>query len=58
MKEYTFLAKVVGGGKITIPLEVRNALGIIDGKRIEATVRLIEEGLEMVEMISHARNAV
>jgi len=43
MKEYTLLAKVVGGGKITIPLEVRNALGIEDGKRIEATVRLIEE---------------
>jgi len=43
LTEYTFLAKVVGGGKITIPLEVRNALGIEDGKRVEATVKLIED---------------
>ena len=42
-KEYTFIAKVVGGGKITIPLEVRGVLGIKDGKRVEATVKLIDE---------------
>ena len=43
LKEYTFLAKVVGGGKITIPLEVRSALGIEDGNRIEATVKIIDD---------------
>jgi len=43
IKEYKFIARVVGGGKITIPLEVRYILGIVDGKRVEATVKLIEE---------------
>jgi bifunctional DNA-binding transcriptional regulator/antitoxin component of YhaV-PrlF toxin-antitoxin module len=42
-KEYTFLATVVGGGKITIPLEVRKLLKIDDDMQIEATVRLIEK---------------
>jgi len=45
-KEYTFIAKVVGGGKITIPLEVRGVLGIKDGKRVEATVKLIDEDVK------------
>ena len=43
LKEYTFLATVVGGGKITIPLEVRKILKIEDGTQVEATVRLIKE---------------
>lgn len=52
MKEYTFVARVVGGGKITIPLEVRNLLKIKDGSIVESTVRLMEEGDENIQKSS------
>jgi len=42
LKEYTFIARVVGGGKVTIPLEVRRVLGIDDGESVEVTVKLLD----------------
>jgi bifunctional DNA-binding transcriptional regulator/antitoxin component of YhaV-PrlF toxin-antitoxin module len=41
IKEYKFIAKVVGGGKVTIPLEVRNVMGISDGMHVEMLVKIV-----------------
>ena len=42
MKEYTTIAKVFSGGKVTVPKPVREALRLRDGDLVEITIKLIE----------------
>ena len=41
MRTYTALVKIFANGKITIPKEVREVLGLEDGEIIEVTVSKI-----------------
>ena len=43
-KEERFLAKITVGGRITIPLEVREKLGLRRGDMVRATVKKEAEG--------------
>jgi len=38
----SFIARVARGGKITIPIEIRELLGIERGNKVEATVKKAE----------------
>jgi hypothetical protein len=40
-KEYTFVAKVLGNGKTTIPREIRDVMKIEEGKYVELTIRQV-----------------
>jgi len=46
--EEVFVARVVGGGKVTIPLRVRDLLGIRDGDYVR---------LSLVEVVKRSRKA-
>lgn len=41
-KQYKIIARVVGNGKITIPLEVRQYMNIKDGDYIEAIITKLD----------------
>lgn len=41
-KQYKIIAKVVGNGKITIPLEVRKYMDINDGDYVEAIITKLD----------------
>jgi bifunctional DNA-binding transcriptional regulator/antitoxin component of YhaV-PrlF toxin-antitoxin module len=44
MKEYPALVRLIAHGKVTIPIQIRAALGIGDGDLIEIRVARIEKG--------------
>jgi bifunctional DNA-binding transcriptional regulator/antitoxin component of YhaV-PrlF toxin-antitoxin module len=41
-KQYKIIARVVGNGKITIPLEVRQYMEIKDGDYVEAIITKLD----------------
>lgn len=41
-KQYKIIARVVGNGKITIPLEVRQYMSIKDGDYVEAIITKLD----------------
>jgi len=38
LKKYKVIAKVFSNGKVTLPIEVRNYLGVVDGDYVELIV--------------------
>lgn len=43
-KVKSFVARVLIGGKVTIPVEIREILGIEQGNLVDMTVRKVEKG--------------
>jgi AbrB family looped-hinge helix DNA binding protein len=43
LREFQTVAKVVRDGRITVPIHIREALGIRDGDKILVTISKIEE---------------
>jgi len=43
MREYTAVAKVFSGGKVTVPKAIRDALRLRDGDLVEIKIRIVEE---------------
>jgi AbrB family looped-hinge helix DNA binding protein len=43
MREYTTIAKVFSGGKVTVPKAIRDAMRLRDGDLVEITIRIVDE---------------
>ncbi len=43
MKEYSAIVKVIANGKVTIPMQIRDLLGIDDGDLVEIKVAQTEK---------------
>jgi len=46
MKEYTTIGKIFGGGKVTVPKAIRDAMRLRDGDLVEITIRIVEDESE------------
>lgn len=46
MREYTTIGKIFGGGKVTVPKAIREAMRLRDGDLVEITIRIVEDESE------------
>jgi AbrB family looped-hinge helix DNA binding protein len=43
MKTHTALVKIFSGGKVTLPKEIRDVMGLKDGDTVQITIARLEE---------------